>query len=69
MRVGHHHHAIGPDRNTSWLTLLNAGGIPRPLVLSLGGTLGKGPGQFGFVTDVLEDSEGHLLVSNYGDTD
>jgi sugar lactone lactonase YvrE len=36
---------------------------------TIGGTLGKGPGQFGFVTDVLEDPEGHLLVSNYGDTD
>lgn len=36
---------------------------------TLGGTLGKAPGEFGFVTDAARDSRGNLYVSEYGDND
>jgi len=34
---------------------------------TLGGTLGQGPGEFGFVTDVVRDAEGNYYVSEYGE--
>ncbi len=36
---------------------------------TLGGTLGQGPGEFGFVTDVVQDSQGNRYVAEYGDFD
>jgi hypothetical protein len=36
---------------------------------TLGGTSGTGPGQFGFVTDAVEDSQGNLYVGEYGAND
>jgi hypothetical protein len=36
---------------------------------TLGGTPGAEPGQFGFVTDAVEDSQGNLYVGEYGDND
>lgn len=36
---------------------------------TLGGEAGRDPGQFGFVTDVAEDSLGNWYVSEYGDFD
>lgn len=36
---------------------------------TLGGRAGVGPGEFGFVTDVAEDSAGNLYVAEYGDND
>jgi sugar lactone lactonase YvrE len=36
---------------------------------NLGGVMGPGPGEFAWVTDVVEDSEGSIYVSEYGDTD
>ncbi len=36
---------------------------------TIGGTCGKGPGEFGFVTDVAQDSEGNYYVSEYGQND
>jgi DNA-binding beta-propeller fold protein YncE len=36
---------------------------------TLGGTMGQGPGQFGFVTDVVRDSAGNYYVSEYGEFD
>jgi len=36
---------------------------------TIGGTMGHGPGEFGFVTDAVEDSQGHLYVAEYGDFD
>jgi DNA-binding beta-propeller fold protein YncE len=36
---------------------------------TLGGTAGRGPGEFGWVTDVVEDSAGNWYVSEYGDND
>jgi DNA-binding beta-propeller fold protein YncE len=36
---------------------------------TLGGEMGTGPGQFCWVTDVVEDSKGNLYVSEYGDAD
>jgi len=36
---------------------------------TLGGTLGRAPGEFGFVTDVVEDSSGNFYVGEYGDFD
>jgi sugar lactone lactonase YvrE len=35
----------------------------------LGGVMGTGPGEFCWVTDVAEDSQGNLYVSEYGDAD
>jgi DNA-binding beta-propeller fold protein YncE len=37
--------------------------------LTIGGTMGQGPGEFGFVTDVVEDSAGNYYVSEYGEFD
>jgi DNA-binding beta-propeller fold protein YncE len=36
---------------------------------TIGGESGQGPGQFGLVTDVVEDSQGNLYISEYGDCD
>jgi DNA-binding beta-propeller fold protein YncE len=39
------------------------------LVATLGGTAGQRAGQFGLVTDAVEDSQGNLYVSEYGEYD
>lgn len=39
------------------------------LVETLGGTHGSAPGEFNWVTDVAEDPDGNLIVSEYGDAD
>lgn len=36
---------------------------------TIGGTNGKGPGEFGFVTDVVQDSRGRYWISEYGEFD
>ena len=36
---------------------------------TLGGTNGKGPGEFGWVTDAVRDSTGAMYVAQYGDND
>jgi DNA-binding beta-propeller fold protein YncE len=36
---------------------------------TLGGTMGQGPGEFGFVTDAVRDSAGNYYVSEYGEFD
>ena len=36
---------------------------------TIGGTNGPGPGEFNFLTDVVEDSRGNLYVSEYGEYD
>ena len=36
---------------------------------TLGGKNGRGPGEFGFVTDVVQDSQGNYYVAEYGDYD
>ena len=36
---------------------------------TLGGTMGNGPGEFGLVTDVAEDSQGNIYVGEYGEYD
>ncbi len=36
---------------------------------TIGGTEGTEPGQFGFVTDVVQDSRGNYYVSEYGEND
>jgi hypothetical protein len=36
---------------------------------TLGGVHGREPGQFGWVTDVAEDSAGNIYVSEYGEND
>jgi DNA-binding beta-propeller fold protein YncE len=36
---------------------------------TIGGTNGRGPGQFGFVTDAVQDASGNYYVSEYGDFD
>lgn len=37
--------------------------------LTIGGEYGPGPGQFHFVTDVVEDSQGNFYVAEYGEMD
>ena len=39
------------------------------LLQTLGGTQGQRPGQFGLVTDAVEDSQGNLYVGEYGEYD
>jgi DNA-binding beta-propeller fold protein YncE len=39
------------------------------LARKIGGTPGHGPGEFGLVTDAVEDSGGNLYVSEYGEYD
>lgn len=39
------------------------------LLETLGGTFGSAPGEFGLVTDVLEDSAGNWYVAEYGEYD
>ncbi len=36
---------------------------------TIGGVNGRGPGEFGFVTDVVQDSKGNYFISEYGDYD
>jgi hypothetical protein len=36
---------------------------------TLGGTMGQGPGEFGFLTDVVRDVHGNYFVSEYGEFD
>lgn len=36
---------------------------------TIGGVNGKEPGEFGFVTDAVRDSQGRLFVAEYGDND
>ena len=36
---------------------------------TIGGKPGQAPGEFGFVTDVVEDSQGNFYVSEYGEFD
>ena len=43
-------------------------GEPRP-ERTLGGTCGNGPGEFNFVTDVVQDSSGNYYISEYGEVD
>ena len=37
--------------------------------LTIGGTMGQGPGEFGFLTDVAQDSTGNYYVAEYGEYD
>ena len=39
------------------------------LIETMGGIPGHGPGEFGLVTDAVEDSSGNLYVSEYGEYD
>ncbi len=36
---------------------------------TIGGVNGRGPGEFGFVTDVVQDTQGNYYVAEYGDYD
>jgi DNA-binding beta-propeller fold protein YncE len=36
---------------------------------TIGGTLGPGPGEFGFVTDAVQDAAGNYFVGEYGEYD
>jgi DNA-binding beta-propeller fold protein YncE len=37
--------------------------------LTIGGTMGQGPGEFGFLTDVVQDSAENYYVAEYGEYD
>ena len=36
---------------------------------TIGGVNGRGPGEFGFVTDAVQDSKGNFYIAEYGDYD
>jgi len=36
---------------------------------TIGGTMGRAPGEFGFVTDAVQDSSGNYYIAEYGDYD
>jgi DNA-binding beta-propeller fold protein YncE len=36
------------------------------LLRTIGGALGSGPGQFGYISDAVQDSEGNFYVAEYG---
>ena len=36
---------------------------------TIGGTMGQGPGEFGFVTDAVQDSQGDYYIAEYGSFD
>lgn len=36
---------------------------------TIGGAMGRGEGEFGFVTDAVDDSAGNIYVAEYGDND
>ena len=37
--------------------------------MTIGGTSGPGPGEFNFVTDVVQDSQGNYYIAEYGEYD
>jgi sugar lactone lactonase YvrE len=37
--------------------------------LTIGGTMGQGPGEFGFLTEAVQDSSGNFYVAEYGEYD
>ena len=39
------------------------------LLRSIGGTPGNGPGEFGLVTDAVQDSQGNYYIAEYGEFD
>ena len=39
------------------------------LLRQIGGTHGLGPGEFGFLTDAVQDSQGNYFISEYGEFD
>ena len=39
------------------------------LLGKIGGTHGNGPGEFGFVTDAVQDSQGNYYIAEYGEFD
>ena len=39
------------------------------LLRSIGGTPGNGPGEFGLVTDAVQDSQGNYFIAEYGEFD
>jgi DNA-binding beta-propeller fold protein YncE len=39
------------------------------LLRQIGGTHGLGPGEFGFLTDAVQDSQGNYYISEYGELD
>ncbi len=59
-------HVVVPDTHYFRVLVYSPQG---ELLETLGGTFGNGPGEFGLVTDVVEDSAGNLYVSEYGEYD
>jgi sugar lactone lactonase YvrE len=57
-----------PDTHYYRVLVYEADGTPVESA-TLGGVMGSGPGEFGWVTDVAEDSEGNIYVSEYGEHD
>lgn len=65
---GQQSHLLVADTHYFRVVVFSLSGEPVPNV-SLGGTSGRGPGEFAFVTDVVRDSAGVYYVGEYGDND
>jgi len=61
-------HLLVADTHYYRMLVYNALGQPIESA-TIGGELGRQPGQFGFVTDVVEDSQGNFYIGEYGDFD
>ncbi len=64
--IDHNGNVLVPDTHYYRVLIYSPAG---ELLETIGGTQGHGPGEFGWVTDVVEDAEGNLYVSEYGEYD
>lgn len=66
LSIDRHGNVLVADTHYYRLLIYSANG---ELLETIGGTLGPGPGEFGLVTDAVEDSAGNLFISEYGEYD
>ena len=66
LTVDRHGHVLVADTHYYRVLVYSSTG---ELLRIIGGEQGNRPGQFGLVTDAIEDSQGNLYVSEYGEFD
>src|SRR4051794_30706683 len=59
-------HLIVCDSHYHCLRVYDAAGNE---LRTIGGAVGKGPGQFGYVSDAVQDADGFFYVSEFGEND
>jgi sugar lactone lactonase YvrE len=64
--IGRQGQVLVPDTHYHRVLIYSPEGT---LLQTIGGTAGEKPGEFGLVTDVVQDSEGDYYVSEYGEYD